>query len=182
MTPTQLGLKVFHTQQDLNHWERTGCAIQRISSAEATNLTLKRKLTHASMQTPCASCSIILLAILHHRHVVRSRPASAFPACAWLSRERNMRPQCFPSSHGKTSRFALRSEPGGSQETGEAVIHGCFFRDTSCRHSSGSGGVQAPCCWVLGEHNKKIRVCLPISNTCPPAFTVDHYWCWDSVF
>lgn len=45
------------------------------------------------------------------------------------------------------------------------------FQDTSYRHSSGSGSIQAPCCWVLGEHNKEICVCLPISNTCPPAFT-----------
>ena len=59
MTPAQLGLKVLYTQQDLNHLERKGCAVQMISSSEATKLTLKRKLTDASTQTPCASCSLL---------------------------------------------------------------------------------------------------------------------------
>lgn len=69
---------------------------------------------------------------------------------------RNVRLQCLPPGQGKTSRFAPRSEPGGSQETGDAVIHGRLFQYASCRHSSGSGGVQALRCWVLGDHNKEI--------------------------
>lgn len=54
MTPAQLGLKVFYTQQDLNHLERNGCAVQIISFAEATNLTLKRKIDRSfNTDTPC---------------------------------------------------------------------------------------------------------------------------------
>lgn len=59
MTPAPLGLKVLYTQQDLNHLERKGCAVQMISSAGATSLTLKRKLTDTSMRTPCAFCSLL---------------------------------------------------------------------------------------------------------------------------